>query len=63
MDNNKNRDILPIGTRVKPAYAKLSNISGIVERHSEDSKTMWIRWDNEEFAKCSSYLPSEVIEL
>lgn len=46
----KNREgVLPVGTRVKPAYAKLSTREGEVLGHSEDGQKMLIKWDDQPY--------------
>lgn len=45
----KNRGLLPVGTRVRPAYAKLSTRVGTVVAHSEERglSMMQVRWDGD----------------
>ncbi len=44
----KNRDILPIGTRVKPAHNKFATRVGTVVEHTdEDEIRMCVHWDDD----------------
>lgn len=46
----KNREgLLPLGTRVIPAYAKFDITEGTVIGHSEDNKQMLIQWDDQPY--------------
>jgi hypothetical protein len=52
----KNREgVLPVGTRVRPAYAKLSKTEGEVIGHSDDGTKMIIKWDNDNTPGPSGY--------
>ena len=44
----KNRDLLPIGTRVKPAHDKLSKRIGTVVEYTEgNDPKMYVHWDGD----------------
>lgn len=65
MYSMKNRETFPVGTRVKPAYAKISKMVGTVIGHETDrgrEDRMVIQWDNQMYPQ-SGYMPSEVRPL
>jgi len=54
----KNRNLLPIGTRVRPAYDKLSERVGEVVDYTEDGQSMCVLWDG--FNYPQSYMVAEI---
>jgi len=58
-ESMKNREgVLPVGTRVKPAYDKLSTREGEVVGHSEDGTQMIVKWDDRPYP--SSFMIPEI---
>lgn len=57
----KNREVFPVGTRVKFAHEKLSTAVGTVVEHSEDGKRMMILWDGRAYPM-GGYWPPELKE-
>jgi len=52
----KNREgLLPIGTRVRPSYDRLSGRVGTVIEHSEDGNKMVVKWDDDKTIGPSGY--------
>jgi len=43
----KNREVFPIGTRVRIAQDKLSGRVGTVVEYTEDNERMWVHWDGD----------------
>lgn len=67
MDSMKNRNRHPIGTRVKPAYDKLSTREGTVVEWDEDEfgkavDAVSVLWDGNEYPY-SGYMPAEIKEV
>ena len=46
-ESMKNRNLHPIGTRVRIAQDKLSTRIGTVMEYSEDREGMWVHWDGD----------------
>jgi hypothetical protein len=56
----KNREgLLPIGTRVKPTYDRITKREGIVVEHS--GSKMIVKWDDDETAGPSGYFSAPEI--
>jgi hypothetical protein len=56
----KNREgLLPIGTRVVPAYARLSPRTGTVIEYSEDGERMVVIWDGDDLP-AGSFMKPEI---
>jgi len=47
LETVKNRDILPIGTRVKNAFHKIDVIYGVVVEYTEKEDKMYVLWDGQ----------------
>jgi hypothetical protein len=60
-ESMKNREMLPVGTRVKPAHAKMSTAIGTVIEHSEyQGGTIVVRWDGEPETRYHYFMPMEI---
>ena len=57
-ESMKNREgVLPIGTRVKQSYARLSDKVGTVIEYSEDGERMVVIWDGNDFPSGDYMIP------
>lgn len=57
----KNKEVYPVGTRVRFAHEKINVREGVVVEHTEDGKRMYVLWDGNKYPV--SLWPVEVKEV
>lgn len=66
-ESMKNRDVLPVGTRVRLAHDKISTREGEVMAHTEDGRMM-VHWDGDMIVEGvprvkGPFMPAEIKEV